>query len=64
MPRACAIRSDGSPDPFAAVSTAGYARLALARQQVVKRHAPLFRRLGLLAVVLGIALVTVGMTTR
>jgi hypothetical protein len=39
-------------------------RLALERQQVVRRQAPVFRRLGLLAVVIGIALVSVGMATR
>ena len=39
-------------------------RLALERQQVLRRQAPLMRRLGLFAIVIGIALVIVGLTTR
>ncbi|MDP9334206.1 MAG: hypothetical protein M3Q30_12990 [Actinomycetota bacterium] len=35
-------------------------RLALSRQQVVRRQAPVFRRLGLILVVIGVALVTIG----
>jgi hypothetical protein len=35
-------------------------RLALSRQRVVRRQAPVFRRLGLILVVIGVALVTSG----
>src|SRR6266404_424492 len=39
-------------------------RLALERQQVLRRQTPLMCRLGLLAIVIAIAPVTVGLTTR
>ena len=35
-------------------------RLALSRQQVVRRQAPVFRRLGLIVVVIGVVLVAIG----
>jgi hypothetical protein len=35
-------------------------RLALSRQRVVRRQAPVFRRLGLILVVIGVALLTSG----
>jgi hypothetical protein len=35
-------------------------RLALSRQRVVRRQAPVFRRLGLILVVIGVALLTGG----
>jgi hypothetical protein len=35
-------------------------RLALSRQRVVRRQAPVFRRFGLILVVVGVALVTIG----
>ena len=36
-------------------------RLALSRQRVVRRQAPVFRRFGLILVVVGVALVTIGL---
>jgi hypothetical protein len=39
-------------------------RLAVARQQMVRRQAPVFRCVGLIAVVIGIAVVTIGVATR
>ena len=35
-------------------------RLALSRQRVVRRQAPVFRRFGLILVMVGVALVTIG----
>jgi hypothetical protein len=35
-------------------------RLALSRQRVVRRQAPVFRRFGLILVVVGVALLTIG----
>jgi hypothetical protein len=35
-------------------------RLALSRQRVVRRQAPVFRRLGLILVVIGVAILTSG----
>jgi len=50
-------------DPGADPSSRSH-RLAVARQQTVRRQAPVFRRVGLIAVVSGIAVVIVGVTTR
>ena len=35
-------------------------RLALSRQRVVRRQAPVFRRLGLILIVIGVAILTSG----